>query len=184
MLQRHYSLTVQPIIARFVTIVTTVSHWLAALFHKNIIVTLPVLVLAFKFAVRWITREPLKGSFKSLLTFPLDLVFIAAGLLFAGLARRLPQFTAKYPSDREADFYGAIFFILRLLVAALVTVLDRGIRMFWQKAFASIVIIKDFPQLHLPKEDDQSIVFNDEYSRTWFWLLCYWLLMIIMLGLG
>ena len=90
---------------------------------------MPLLVLVFKFAVRWTTREQLKDVFRSLLTLPLDFIFIAVGLMLAALARRLPQFAARYSSDREADLHGAILMVALFLVAIVVTVSDRGVRL-------------------------------------------------------
>lgn len=160
----------------------TASHFIASLFRHNITLALPVLVLFFKFGVRWFTREPLKDVFKSLLVIPLDFMYIATGLLLAALARRIPQFATKYGSDREADFYGAIMLALLFLSASLITWMDRKVRLCWQKAFAASALIKDFPQLHLPenKEEKQEKrpIFNDEYVNTWVWLLFYWVVLV------
>jgi len=162
--------------------VSTASHLLVNTFRHNIILTLPVLVLLFKFAVRWTTREPLKDVFKSLLTVPLDFVYIAIGILLAGLSRRIPQYASKFSSDREADFYGAVFVFLLFIGACVVTIFDRKVRLCWQKSFAALDLLKDYPQLPLKttETDEKTSIFGDEYIKTLVWLVFYWIFMILM----
>lgn len=154
---------------------STASHFIAKLIQHNIVLVLPLLVLAFKFAIRWTTREQLKDVFKSLLTVPLDLVYIAVGLMFAALARRLPHFIAIYPTDKEADLQGAILIGALFLVAVVITLSDRGVRLCWQKAFAAMALVKDSPQLSLRELTPESNpLIGDEMVRTWVWIVIYW----------
>ena len=104
--------------------------------------------------------------------------------MFAGLARRIPQFSSRYASDREADLYGAILLFLLLAAAVLITVMDRKVRICWQKTFAAMALIKDFPQLHLPKQQqEEKQLFGDEYVNTWVWLLFYWVIMAMLFAI-
>jgi len=59
-------------------------------YAHNIVVALPVTILVIKLLVRFATREAAKDIFKSVLVVPLDLIYIAFGILLAGVAGRIP----------------------------------------------------------------------------------------------
>ncbi len=139
-------------------------------------IAVPFTILLVKFIVRWCSREAIKDVFKSLLTVPLDFVYIALGLVLAGLAHRLPEFVSRFGSDRDADFNALVLALLLIVAAVLITWLDRGVRLFWQKAYAAWSLIKDNPQLPLPSADEQTIE-TDAYILTLFWIAMYWTFM-------
>ena len=78
------------------------------LYVHNVVVALPLTILIIKLLVRFVTREPAKDVFRSILDLPLDLVYVALGLLLAGMARRIPTFVSHYQNDKEADFAGIV----------------------------------------------------------------------------
>ena len=106
-------------------------------YRHNLLLALPLTILAIKLIVRWLSREKTAEIFKGVLAMPLDFMYIAMSLVLAGLARRIPSFIAHYRSDTDADFNGAVLLILFILVAVLISIMDRGIRLLWQKSYAA-----------------------------------------------
>ena len=78
------------------------------LYARNIVVALPLTILAIKLIVRFVTREPTRDVFRSVLVLPLDLIYVAFGLMLAAMARRIPNFALHYSNDKEADYAGII----------------------------------------------------------------------------
>ena len=87
------------------------EHAIMLFYVHHIVVALPLTILIIKIVVRFVTREPAKDIFRSVLVLPLDLVYVAFGLLLAGMSRRIPAFVTHYQTDKEADF-GESFYAL------------------------------------------------------------------------
>jgi hypothetical protein len=151
------------------------------MYRRNLMIALPFTILLLKFLVRWGSREKIKDVFKSLLTIPLDFIYIALGLLLAVMAHRAPVFISKYASDTDADLNGALLIIILVLAAVLITWLDRFVRMCFQKSFAAWAIMKDNPQLRLPEAAEAGIE-SDEYIKLLLWVILYWTTMALVLS--
>jgi hypothetical protein len=136
--------------------------------------------LAIKIVVRVFTREAAKDVFKSILVLPLDLTYIAIGLLLAGIARRIPAFITHYQSQTEADFGGAVLLMGLICMAMLITWLDRKVRLFWQKFYAAWNLIKNAKQLPLPGQEN---VVSRTTGMTLLWIFIYWAIMIPIVSL-
>ncbi len=145
------------------------------LYSHNLAVALPLSILAIKITVRIISREPAKDIFRSILVLPLDLVYVAIGLLLAGIARRIPGFAAHYQSDNEADFGGAVLLLGLVLGAILITWLDRRMRLCWQKFYAAWSLIKNSKQMSLLGQEN---VESHTTAMTLMWMFFYWAIMI------
>jgi hypothetical protein len=144
-------------------------------YSNNLIVALPLTILFIKLLVRYFTREPAKDIFKSLLVLPLDLIYVAFGLLLAGIAGRIPAFAAHYETVREADFAGFAGGCWLFAAACFVTWSDRGLRLLWQKFFAAWSLTRktDNPdQMTLPTQQINIPVL------VIAWMFIYWSLMI------
>lgn len=70
------------------------------LYVHNLVVALPLTILAIKLFVRFVTREAPKDIFRSILVLPLDFIYVAYGLLLAGIAGRIPAFATHYANSR------------------------------------------------------------------------------------
>jgi hypothetical protein len=147
---------------------------------RNITLALPLTLLLLKLGVRFVTREKAKDVFRSILVLPLDLIYIAIGLLLAGMARRIPTFAAHYRNDKEADFSGAVLFIVLLFAACIVTWIDRGVRLLWQKFYAAWNLAKQ-----MQSEDQQMSLPGQPMVKRiaviYLWMFTYWSLMIPMI---
>lgn len=146
-------------------------------YSHNLVVALPLTILIIKLAVRFVTREAPKDIFKSILVLPLDLIYVAFGLLLAGLARRIPAFAAHYTSDKEADFAGIVFCLILFVAACLVTWTDRGVRLLWQKFYAAWKLTKQ-----VQAEGKQMLLPGHPTIRkdtvVYLWMFMYWSLMV------
>jgi hypothetical protein len=143
----------------------------------NVVVALPLTILTIKLLVRFVSREPAKDIFRSVLVLPLDLIYVAFGLLLAGMARRLPAFVTHYPNDKEADFAGMLLGVGLFVVACLITWMDRGVRLLWQKFYAAWNLSRR------PQNDEQQMLLPGQpvakrASIIYLWMFAYWALMI------
>lgn len=143
------------------------------LYAHNIIIALPLTILAIKIIVRFFTREPAKDIFRSILLLPLDLVYIAFGLIIAAMARRLPTFLAHYPNERESVYGGLLLCGGLFFAACLITWMDRGVRVLWQKFYAAWNLAKNLRsdeqnQIPLPVEQKQPYI--KRLSVIVFWI--------------
>jgi hypothetical protein len=153
------------------------EHAIMMFYVHNVVVALPLTILITKLVVRFVTREPAKDVFRSVLVLPLDLVYVALGLLLAGIARRIPAFVSHYQNDKEADFAGIVLCLGLFVVACLLTWMDRGVRLLWQKFYAAWSLGK---QTH-PEEQQMLLLGQPEVRRVsviHFWMFAYWALMI------
>jgi hypothetical protein len=147
------------------------------LFTHNIAVALPITILVLKLFVRFVTREPAKDIFKSILVLPLDLVYVAYGLLLAGIAGRIPAFAAHYETPREADFAGLVLGVGLFLIACLITWLDRFARLLWQKFYAAWSLARstgESQQMTLPNIRETPRLTTLALS----WMFLYWAVMV------
>ena len=144
-------------------------------YRHQLTVALPLTIIAVKLIVRVVTREPRKDIFRSILVLPLDLNYIAIGLLLAGIARRIPAFAAHYTSETDADFGGAILFVVLFCIAAFLTWLDRKLRLFWQKFYAAWNLLRNTRQIPLPGQEN---VVSPTVTRTLLWIFFYWAIMV------
>lgn len=164
-----------------------IERQLIGLLHRNVPVALPCVVLLFRLLVKWMAREEAKQIFRSVLVVPLDLTFIAVGLVLAGLARTIPTFATKYPSDREADLGGALILFMLLLVAVLLTVFDRWVRVLWEKFYTAWQQIGDRDQLRLRFMDDKPTPNQRPADfpvvARMSWMLVYWSALVPLLFL-
>ncbi len=146
----------------------------------HIVVALPITILAIKLLVRFFTRERARDIFRSLPVLPLDLIYIGFGLLIAGIARRIPAFATHYRSDKDADFAGLILSLVLFFSACLVTLIDRAIRLLWQKFYAAWNLTKvmdpSSQQLVLP-----SAPAVKKITVVYLWIFIYWSIMIPLL---
>jgi hypothetical protein len=154
------------------------EHFVINLYKHNLALALPLTILGIKMVVRTVAREPAKDIFRSILTMPLDFVYIAIGLLLTGIARRLPNFAAHYQSDKEADFAGAILLLGLIFGAVVITWLDRRLRLFWQKFYAAWNLVKTSKQMTLPGQEN---VVSRTTAMTLMWMTLYWAIMIPIL---
>jgi hypothetical protein len=110
---------------------------------------------------------------------PLDLIYVAFGLLLAGIARRIPAFAAHYHNDKETDFAGVAFCIMLFVCACLLTWIDRLIRLLWQKFYSAWNLAKeikqDEQQLPLPEQPAPII---GKIAVIYLWMFTYWAIMI------
>lgn len=148
--------------------------------QNHAVVAIQFLILFCKMLVRWVSRESPKDVFKSLLTLPLDFIYIGLGLVFAGLARKLPSLAARYGSDTQADFNLAVIALLLLAGAVAVTAMDRYVRVLWQKFYSAISLLRD-PEngqipLALKANDNGNEIDAGDWRkfRIFTWLLLYW----------
>lgn len=150
------------------------------LYAHNIIVALPLTILFIKLFVRFVTREPAKDIFRSVLLLPLDFVYIAFGLLLTAMARRVPGFVAHYGNDKEADYAGVILCCGLFVAACLVTWMHRGVRLLWQKFYAAWTLMTQMQdkeqQLSLPTGPGQPLI--RKVTVVFVWIFVYWTLMI------
>lgn len=155
------------------------EHVLMMFYIHNIVIALPLTLLVIKIAVRFVIREAAKDIFRSLLTVPLDFVYIAMGLLLAGIARRIPTFATHYKTDKEADFAGAFLLLGLFIVACLITSIDRFVRLLWQKFYAAWNLSKEFRitknQMALPDQTPPEI---KKAGIVYVWIFTYWAMMI------
>lgn len=146
-------------------------------YAHNLVIALPLTILTIKIVVRFFTREPAKDIFRSILVLPLDLVYVAFGLLLAGMAGRIPTFTSHYGGIKEADLAGIVLCLGLFAVACCVTWMDRGVRLLWQKFYAAWNLAKqarnDENQMTLP---GQPLI--RRVSVIYLWIFTYWALMI------
>ena len=166
-------------IAKFALNVLTASHFIADLYRRNLTIAVPFTILLIKFLVRWLSREKIKDVFKTILVVPLDFVYIAIGLVLTGLVKRVPEFVSNYKSESDVYFNVIILLILLIALAVVITWLDRGVRLFWQKWYAAWQVLKDEPQMSLIKPDD-GIVVPDSFLKTLFWVVLYWTLLSVV----
>lgn len=115
-----------------------VDKLLIGFLRGNLIILLPLTVLLIQLIVRWMAREEPKEVFRSVLTVPLDIVYIAISFVLSGLARLMPRFSQRYASDRDTDLAGAVLVVALTGVAVLLTLLGRGARLLWQKYYAAL----------------------------------------------
>jgi hypothetical protein len=153
------------------------EHAIMAFYIHNVVVALPLTILILKLVVRFVTREAAKDVFRSILVVPLDLIYVAFGLLLAGMARRIPAFVSHYQSDKEADFAGIVLCLGLLVAACFVTWMDRGVRLLWQKFYAAWNLTKD---MHI---DEQQMALPGtptvkKIGVVYFWIFTYWTMMI------
>jgi hypothetical protein len=155
------------------------EHVLMMFYIHNIVIALPLTLLVIKIAVRFVIREPAKDIFRSLLTLPLDFVYVAMGLMLAGIARRIPAFATHYKTDKEADFAGAFFLLGLFVVACFITSIDRFVRLLWQKFYAAWNLSKEFrvakKQLVLPDQTPPEI---KKMAIVYIWIFTYWAMMV------
>jgi len=149
-----------------------------SLYAHNLIVALPLTILFIKLLVRFFTREPSKDLFRSVLTLPLDLVYIAFGILLSAMAGRIPSFAARYSNEKEATFAGIILCLELFAAACVITWLDRSVRLLWQKFFSAWSLVKQIQgttaaQLQLP--GTPSI---QKITVVYVWIFIYWILMV------
>lgn len=146
-------------------------------YAHNLVVALPLTILTIKIVVRFFTREPAKDIFRSVLVLPLDLIYVAFGLLLAGMAGRIPTFTSHYGGIKEADLAGIVLCLGLFAVACCVTWMDRAVRLLWQKFYAAWNLAKqvqnDENQMTLP---GQPLI--KRVSVIYLWIFTYWALMI------
>src|SRR5436190_13288680 len=112
------------------------------LYAHHIIVALPLTILVIKLFVRSFTREAAKDLFRSVLVLPLDLVYVAFGILLAAMAGRIPSFAAQYHSEKDADYAGIVLCVGLVAAACLITWMDRAVRLLWQKFFSAWSLVK------------------------------------------
>ena len=148
-----------------------------ALYAHNLVIALPLTILLIKIVVRFVTREPAKDIFRSVLVLPLDLLYIALGLLLTAIARRSPAFLGHYQSEREADFAGMVLCLGLFIAACMVTWLDRSVRLLWQKFYAAWNLAKSMQveekQMLLPGQSEIKRI-----AVIYLWMFAYWALMI------
>lgn len=114
-----------------------IEHRVIEILHRNLPVVLPFTIVGLRLLVKWMAHEEPKLIFRSVLQFPIDLMFIAVGLVLAGLARTIPAFAGRFGSDKDADLAGALMLCGLVLVGVLLTVMDRGVRVLWQKFYTA-----------------------------------------------
>jgi hypothetical protein len=153
------------------------EHAIMAFYIHNVVVALPLTILIVKLVVRFVTREAAKDIFRSVLVVPLDLIYVAFGLLLAGMARRIPAFVSHYQNDKEADFAGMVLCVGLFVAACFVTSMDRGVRLLWQKFFAAWNLTKTLhsteQQMALPGTPAVKKV-----GVIYLWIFTYWSMMI------
>jgi hypothetical protein len=155
--------------------------WLIARLDEYLIVAIPFTVLALRLLVRWIAREQPREVFRSIVTLPIDLMFISMSLVLTGLARLQPKFALNYGSDRNADLAGAILLVILVFLASLLTYLGRGVRILWEKSYAAWQQIAARRQ---QLEEQHSFDWRDNgIAFRLFWLLGYWIMMIILVSI-
>jgi hypothetical protein len=158
---------------------TGYEHAIMLFYVRHITVALPLTILIIKIVVRFVTREPAKDIFRSVLVLPLDLVYVAFGLLLAGMARRIPAFAIHYQTDKEADFAGIVLCLVLFVAACLITWFDRFIRLLWQKFYAAWNLSKpvhaDGDQMVLPTQTEPVI---RKAAIIYLWMFTYWAMMI------
>jgi len=155
------------------------EHAIMLFYIRNLVIALPLTLLFFKVFVRFVTREPARDIFRSLLTLPLDFTYIAIGLTLAGIARKIPTFVAHYGTDKEADFGGALLLFGLFVVACFISWIDRFVRLLWQKFYAAWNLSKDLrpseDQMVLPSQTPPGI---KRAAIIYLWMFTYWAMMI------
>jgi hypothetical protein len=150
-------------------------------YAQNMVIALPMTILLIKIVVRFVTREAPKDIFRSLLTLPLDLVYVAFGLLLAGMTGRIPTFVAHYGNPKTAIEAGFIIGVCLSVVACFVTWMDRGIRLLWQKFYAAWRLATQL-QSTQPGEQlfliGQSAPAIKKVAVIYLWMFIYWAIMI------
>jgi hypothetical protein len=126
--------------------------------------------------VRFVTREPAKDIFKSILVIPLDLIYVAFGLLLAGISGRIPAFVTHYESSKDADRAGMVLCVGLFIVACVLTWLDRALRLLWQKFYAAWSLAKHVNDSQPTLFDGQQV--NRVKTLTFLWMFIYWSLMV------
>jgi hypothetical protein len=155
---------------------------LIELLDKYLIVAIPFTVLALRLLVRWLAREEPREVFRSIVTLPIDLMFISMSLVLTGLARLQPKFALNYGSDRNADLAGAILLIGLVTIASLLTYIGRGVRLLWQKSYAAWQQI--ITRRKEVEEKQQAFDWRDNgIAFRLYWLLGYWIMMIILVSI-
>lgn len=172
-------MTCEASVAKVAAKVTTASHFITELYRRNLTFAIPFTILLIKFLVRWVSREKIKDVFKSLLIVPLDFIYIAIGLVLAGLAKRVPEFIAHYRSEADAYFNVAVLLFLLIFLAVVITWMDRGVRLFWQKWYAAWQLLKDDPQMRLIQNGNQQVV-PDSFLITLAWGALYWTFLAVI----
>jgi len=98
--------------------------------------------------------------------------------LLAAVARRIPAFTSHYQSDKEADFAGVVLGVGLIVAACLITWMDRGVRLLWQKFYAGWMLAtqlqNDAKQMVLPGQQQQF----RKVGGIYLWMFVYWAIMI------
>lgn len=158
------------------------EYGIISFYVRHLVVALPLTILAIKLMVRFVTREPARDIFRSVLVLPLDLIYVAFGLLLAAMARRIPAFVSHYQNDKEADFAGLLLGLGLFVGACLVTWMDRGVRLLWQKFFAAWKLSRqaesDGQQMLLPGQPEIR-----KAAVIYLWMFAYWALMMPLIFL-
>jgi hypothetical protein len=150
-------------------------------YAQNMVIALPLTLLLIKIIVRFVTREARKDIFRSLLTLPLDLVYVAFGLLLAGMTGRIPAFISHYDTPKSAIAGGFIICFCLFWVACLITWIDRGIRLLWQKFYAAWKLsiqaqgAQTGQQMSLLGQQGPPIT---KVAVVYLWMFVYWTMMI------
>lgn len=150
-------------------------------YSQNMVIALPLTILLIKIMVRFVTREAPKDIFRSLLTLPLDLVYVAFGLLLAGMAGRIPTFVSHYGNPKSAIEAGFIISFCLFWVACLITWTDRGIRLLWQKFYAAWKLAT---QVQGSQPGEQMFLIGQprppiqKLAVIYLWMFVYWAIMI------
>ncbi len=167
-----------------------------AAYRHQLVIALPLTILAIKILVRVIAREPKKDVFRSLLVLPLDFVYIAMGIFLAAAARRDSALVSRYGSDANLDMAVVIQMISLMASATVITVFDRWGRMLYQKFYAAWDIFGEKRkqaaaattadaaegssggQLSLALAATDGSTFSREFGILLLWILFYWMCMI------
>ena len=150
-------------------------------YAQNMVIALPLTILLIKIVVRFVAREAAKDIFRSLLVLPLDLIYVAFGLLLAGMTGRVPMFVSHYGNPKSAIEAGFIIGVCLFVVACLVTWIDRGIRVLWQKFYAAWMLAV---QLQVTHPDEQLFLVGSPHppikrvAVVYLWMFVYWAMMI------
>jgi hypothetical protein len=150
-------------------------------YAQNMVIALPLTILLIKIVVRFVAREAPKDIFRSLLVLPLDLIYVAFGLLLAGMTGRIPTFVSHYGNPKSAIEAGFIIGIFLFVVACFVTWIESGIRVLWQKFYAAWVLVV---QLRGTRPDEQLFLVGTPHppikkiAVVYLWMFVYWAMMI------
>jgi hypothetical protein len=137
-------------------------HWLEetliALLQANVALAIPIVLLILKLVVLRVAGDA-DELFRSLIALPLEVVFIAIGLVIAGLGRTIP-FAAHYRSGTDADLAGTIIIIALAAILAVLNRINRYLHVLLQKFFTAMDSIK----LHV---EQPGFDFKPESPVTW-----------------